>query len=275
MVTAEELVAFGTANGLVVHPARDPVQWAADINQNDGMCLCDPVRMCPCPEAVSDISSATKPENQCCICRFYVSAAYIDHYYPDGVPITDPEPSDNVSHPTPATSRQVDPEVVAVADQIVGGIDAALTKFDSGEYDEAFDVLGNLSEELECAACQESVVVEAINVSNTRNICDYSTAACNAEKARVRQRLVDLRQTYADVGGTSDTPIPPKKGGARQQSPYHDRMGKCLTSDEMNSVADPRMADKKLKFCSCAKLSSNKAKDVDEAIEQCTIGVGL
>jgi len=273
MVTAEELIAFGTTHGLVIHPGRGPVQWAEDINQNGGACLCDPARMCPCSEAVSDVGSASKPENQCCVCRFYVSAAYIDHYYPDGIQMLDPEPPDSVFPSTPAASRQVDPEVVAVADQIVGGIDAALTKFDSGKYDEAFDTLGNLSEELECAACQESVVVEAINVSNTRNICDYSAAACNAEKARVRQRLVDLRQTYVDVRGTSDTPTPPKKGGARQQSPYHDRMGKCLTSDEMDPGVDPRMADKKLKFCSCAKLSSNKAKTVDEAIEQCTIGV--
>jgi len=270
VVTAEELVAFGTAHGLVIHPARDPVQWASDINQNDGVCLCDPSRNCPCPEAVSDVESASKVENQCCICRFYVNAAYVDHYYPNGVPVPEPHKQE------PAI--EVDPEVVAVADQIVGGIDVALERFDADKYDEAFDILGNLSEELECAACQESVVVEAIHVSNARNVCDYSAVACAAEKVRVRQRLIDLRQTYADVRGTPDSPsapTPPKKGGVRQPSPYHDRMGKCLTSDEMDPDVDPRMNDKKLKFCSCAKLSSGKAKTVDEAIEQCTIGVVL
>jgi len=264
MVTAEELVAFGATHGLVIHPARDPAQWAADMNQAGGVCPCDASRSCPCPEAASDIGAASKAENQCCICRFYVSSAYVSHYYPDGVPA----PVQVAAAPSPIA---VDPEVVEVAGQIVDGIDAALTKFDADEYEEAFDLLGTLSEELECAACQESVMVEAINVNNSRNVCDYSATACTAEKARVRQRLVDLRQTYVDVRGI-DTPAPPQKS-VRQQSPYHDRMGKCLTSDEMDPAVDPRMGDKKLKFCSCAKLSSEKAKTVDEAIEQCTIGV--
>lgn len=270
LVTAGELIAFGAKHGLAIHPARDPEQWAEDINNNGGACVCDPSRRCPCPEAVSEAGASHLPaQQQCCVCRFYVSDNYIAHYYPNGVPVSEVVPvvASPTTFPEPQPSQPVDPEVVAIAGQVVDSIDVVLSKFDAGKYDIVFDDLVSLSEALECEVCGEAVMTEAIHVSNVRNVCDYSPSACAEEQGRVRNRLVELQQMYVAIRGTAenDETETLDARGPRPLPPYHTRMSECLTSDKFEGL------DKKRRFCGCSKLSSNKATTEEEAIELCTM----
>jgi len=193
-----------------------------------------------------------------------VSNNYVAHYYPNGVPV--PEPTQEEAPQTPTPRLVVDPEVAAIANQVVDSIDAVLTTFDNGEYDIVFDDLVALAEALECDACKEAIRTEAIHVSNVRNVCDHSQAACAEEQTRVRRRLVRLQQMYIEIRGSPEpTDAVPEPASSRPLPPYHARMSECLTSDKFDGL------EKKLRFCGCSKLSSDKATTEDEAIELCTI----
>lgn len=75
MVTAAELRKFAKEHGFIIHPTRDLESWAEKINENEGHCVCDSKRECPCPESVQEVREG---ERGCCICTFFVSERYLE-----------------------------------------------------------------------------------------------------------------------------------------------------------------------------------------------------
>ena len=74
MVTAKQLRDFAKEHGLIIHPARDPESWAEKIGANEGHCVCDFGRTCPCPESIDEVKSS---ERGACVCTFFVSERYL------------------------------------------------------------------------------------------------------------------------------------------------------------------------------------------------------
>ena len=62
-------------NGLHIHPGQDPLSWA-DLVIKKGGCPCVPGRkICPCPEALTDIRALGR-----CRCGLFCNDRYLSEY---------------------------------------------------------------------------------------------------------------------------------------------------------------------------------------------------
>ena len=245
-MTAQDILAFASSHGVLVHPRINQGFGSLDafVSEYNGMCPSVPDRQCPCQESLESIA-ARDPMDQHCDGYLLATAAYMNAVDPKGKLYgeVDDQP------PVPVSD-----EVSEVVKGYLVGIDEAIKLFNSEKHEESFDTLVELADGTDCNVCKEQFMTEAIHVNNARNLCELPyVGGCNDEKARVKVRLDKMRSFFAGAVDSSDSP---KKSAP---SPYRAAMADWMKS------ADLEPYPQKVRFFMASQLAGGKCSTVEEA----------
>lgn len=70
-----ELIWFADENRVAFHPAQDIIKKVKAMADNNGVCICDPKRICPCKESVDELRIKGR-----CTCMLFSTYKYGDEY---------------------------------------------------------------------------------------------------------------------------------------------------------------------------------------------------
>lgn len=264
-ITGDDLKTFGAQNGLLIHPSKDPDEWARIINANNGICNCDPNRTCPCEQAISEVhNESMDPKFRRCCCTFYVSQTYLDEYgYTQKQKAKKTSAKQSAAKSQPDITPPVD-EVTEKINDIISRVKDAKDQIDKEAYDDSIETLAAAVEDSGCEVCEQILVPEMVHVEYIKGLCQVDSDACAKELKNLKTRLDTIVDFYnkALPASKSETLASESESSKSepQRSEYHQCLKDMLTSKELETYAKP------LKFYIASKVCSGKAGGVDDAL---------
>lgn len=263
MVTGTDLKNFAEEHGLLIPPYRDFDEWAKLINEKGGQCPCNPAKMCPCPDAITEIANAPTNDIACCTCRFYCDERYIAHWEASwraqGL-IAKKE--------LPREKRIVKNEEVQ---SIIETWTKVKTKLEKDDPSTAMEILQNGMEN-HCEACQMVMDAEASRLLFLIKENMIDVPAYEKDRKRALQRIDELILLYEQVDESLDLdsvehPIKHKQPEGDYGSDYHRCMGEVLKHPTI--IAE---VPSKKRFKVAAVFCAKKAETLPDAIEMVNRG---
>jgi hypothetical protein len=170
-ITAEDLQAFASANGLKVMDHRDAVDWAKNLNRNNGLCPCG--KVCPCND---------------CTCKFYESIG------------EEPEEPDMVIK-NEEIARAV--ETLEDAKGLLLSIDTTTTMKEAIEtIDAAKELVEKDAEAHKCNECEKYMRSYVRKLDFAKSECEKDPLACTLERNDALHRAELMQQTF--IGADAD-----------------------------------------------------------------------
>lgn len=272
-ITGDILRDFALKNDLLIHPSKDPDEWAKIINSNNGICNCDPNRTCPCDEAIKEVhDESVDAKFQRCCCTFYVGPAYLEEYgYNKKQKAKKGSKPKEASNKAPNVPAQKD-EVSEKIDGIISRIRDAKSQIEKEAYDDSIETLATAVEESGCEVCEQILVPEMVHIEYVRGLCGVDSEACARESKNLKDRLDRIVDFYNEARAApseaeqAQEPTSSEKTPAQKEakSEYHQCLKEMLTSQEMAAHEKP------LKFYIASKVCSGKVASVEDAIALAT-----
>lgn len=262
-ITGDDLKEFAAKNNLLIHPSKDPEEWAKIINSNNGTCHCDPNRTCPCDKSIEEVhGESVEPKFQKCCCTFFVSPGYLDEYG-----YNKKQKKAKGSKPAAAPNVATNNETSEKIGSIIARIKDAKSQIANEAYDDSIETLATAVEESGCEICEKILVPEMVHIEYVRGLCGVDTDACVSESKALKDRLDKIVAFYNKALETPALPsgdkpmLPaPVEKEAKQPSEYHQCLKTMLTSGELAQYEKP------MKFYIASKVCSGKAASVEDAI---------
>lgn len=278
VLTGDDLRNFAAQKGLLIHPVKDPDEWAKLINANNGKCNCAPDRTCPCDLAVAEVLESPNPREQRCACTFFVSPDYLEEFgYNKKGKIARAKAAAKKTETAlvPATEKALVP--VTEASQKIAGIvtkiKEAKASVDKEDWDDSVETLAMAVEASECEVCEKLLVPEMIHVEYVRGLCGVDKDACTKETKALQERfdrIISYYEKAQELEDSEATEAPAaeiegeKAEPEKESSDYHQCLREMLKSEELAAY------EKSLKFYIASKVCSGKAGTVDDAIAMAT-----
>ena len=278
VLTGDDLRNFAAQKGLLIHPVKDPDEWAKLINSNSGKCNCAPDRTCPCDLAVAEVLESSNPKEQRCACTFFVSPEYLTEFGYDKKGKLARSKAVAKKAET-ALMRAPEKALVPVSEaskkigEIVTKIKEAKASIDKEAYDDSVETLAIAVEESGCDVCEKLLVPEMVHVEYVRGLCGVDKEACTKETRALQERFDRIISYYekAQEMEVNDAPETPeaepeaaKAEPVKESSDYHQCLREMLKSEELAAY------EKSLKFYIASKVCSGKAASIEDAITMAT-----
>jgi len=170
-ITAEDLQAFGAANGLKIMDHRDAMDWAKNLNRNNGLCPCG--KVCPCND---------------CTCKFYETIENIN------------EEQDMIIKNDEIAGAV---ETLEDAKGLLLSIDTTTTMEDAIEtIDAAKELVEKDAEAHKCGECEKYMQGYARKLAFLKSECEKDPLACALERNDALHRADLMQQTF--IGADAD-----------------------------------------------------------------------
>jgi hypothetical protein len=287
LITGNELIDFATEHGLII-PFKDTDEWAAEINKNDGRCLCDDSRTCPCDESIIDCQN-DDPKQQICLCFLISTTKYAEEFglTPDMWAKKSPTTGENEgTNYTQSSTPTGNEDYTALTPEIQTDIDTMKTARDAltkDDFDTAYNTLAESANTNDCGICAQYMITTAqrINFLAALRDCgesDFDVSNYNDEKSRALDWMTQMISFFIQVDmslngiettdQTNEATIQdnnseddPKKPGFH--SPYQACMSKNMSIDDIKNMKQ------QARFCIATKMCRSEPAPLEQAKEYC------
>jgi len=285
MITGEDLTAFASEHGLII-PWKDVDEWADMINSNDGKCICNENRTCPCEESLDDVKREN-PENQICACFLFSSQAYSDKWKA-GEKDKDTKKQPKQTHEKKIEAVFVDEKYVPETPEIKTDIDAlksARELIERDQFNDANEVLMEAANKPGgCGICAGYLLAEAKRVELVEAVCScgesqFDVKRCKEEKQKAKNAQNGMINLFIEVDKVS-TPeasgvdeLMEEKGNdvatvdGNGERKFRDEYHRCLSEKAQSTLLKDLTPQGKL--CVAMKQCSKHQMTEDDAIESC------
>lgn len=259
MVTGKELKNFAEEHGLLLPPYRDFDEWAKDVNENGGRCPCKPTAMCPCPEAIDEITNAPTDDLACCTCRFYCSERYINHW----------ESSWRAQGLIPKKELPREKRIVKNEEiiQIIDTLSKVKTKLEKDDPSSAMELLQNEAEGGHCDACKSFMEAEAARAMFLIKENAIDIHAFKTDAKRAIERLEELILLYEQVDESLDTDVVDTVRKGELSDTHRDGYHECLSKTLNHPTLKAQVQASKDRFKVANIFCRGKAETLTQAIE--------
>lgn len=276
--TAERLVRFAKENNIWIAPFRDPEEWAREINENDGKCLCDPSRTCPCPQSVVEIKNAKTPDEATCLCVFYCSDGYIE-WYKKTMMVEDDKITSRAEEVEKKLNEEKEKEekgeyeeidIRRIRNQMVRDLLMTFTKIKvavrNSDYESAYEYIEIEKERNTCGICRNYMeeIKKRIEVINDVEKWEPDRRVLKNEKENLEKRINYLMNLYYKVDEEMSSLSTTNIEG--ESNPYHGCLSTLLKDREVISDINKIEPDRKTQFAIITAWCANKGMTFDEAI---------
>jgi len=243
MVTGRQLADFEMAHNLTHPPYVDLDDYAEKLNQNGGVCLCDPNRTCPCTQSVEEIGDADD-EDAACVCRLFCDQRYAAFWekswkkyrrtqekeeqraaaLAEALVPMEPTQDEAIEEETERELTVEDEEYEAKNESLASMLNAlreAKELIINDENAEAFDVLQKeMENHIDCDLCMGVLDAESARALLLAKECEVDNKACKTDSERAIGRIDDLIKRFVDLDkDLIENPIIPELESIGKEQP--------------------------------------------------------